>query len=154
MQKIKHGILYVSYWLSLFLWQELTHFAAKTAHSFFSQRRRGNLSFSVIFRNSGNIVSNLGKNSSLILVYLLHCVKKCDSVSIAPSSQWQHSLSSLGSQVCLCLPFSIAKLWSLSLYIETHGGLQITRPQLRRRPTSGSVWTMNCRLSMQSLWEI
>lgn len=42
----------------------------------------------------------------LVFVSIWHFVKKCNSVSIAPSSQWQHSLSSLGSQVCLCLPLS------------------------------------------------
>ena len=99
------------------LWQEVTYLAANTAHSFFSLRMRGNSSLSVKLLNSGQCFSICGKKSSLMCLYLWHCVRKCSSVSTAPSSQWQHSLSSLGSQVWWCLPFSIAKLWSLSLFI-------------------------------------
>ena len=42
--------------------------------------------------------------------------EKCSSVSTSPWVQWTQSLSSLGSQVCLWRPFSIAKLCSLILY--------------------------------------
>src|SRR4029434_1866688 len=40
--------------------------------------------------------------------YYVHCVRKCSSVSTVPCSQWGHRLFSLGSQVCLCLPTSMA----------------------------------------------
>ena len=47
--------------------------------------------------------------------YFVQCVRKCSSVSTVPCSQWGHSLFSLGSQVCLCLPTSMASLCTPSL---------------------------------------
>ena len=45
----------MSYWLSLFLWQEVTYLAANTAHSFFSPRMRGHFSLSVKPQIRGNV---------------------------------------------------------------------------------------------------
>ena len=50
--------------------------------------------------------------------YIGQEVRKCSSVSTSFCGQWAHSLSSLESQVCLRWPFSIARLCSLSLYIN------------------------------------
>ena len=50
-------------------------------------------------------------------VYSGQMVRKCSSVSTSFCVQWVHSLSSLGMQVRLCRPFSIARLCSLSLYL-------------------------------------
>ncbi len=44
---------------------------------------------------------------SLISAYFGQHVRKCSSVSTSFPVQWGHSRSSLGSQVCLCLPVSI-----------------------------------------------
>ena len=43
--------------------------------------------------------------------------EQVNCVSVTPGLQWVHSLSSLGSQVCLCLPFSMARLWLLGSYL-------------------------------------
>ena len=108
----------MSCWLSHLLWQEVTYLAANTAHSLFSPRMRGLFSLSVKPPNSGQWFWNSGKNSSLMCLYLWHCVRKCSCASPAPSSQWQHSLSSV-QQVWWCLSCSTVRLWSLSLHTVT-----------------------------------
>src|SRR4029434_3261924 len=57
------------------------------------------------------------KKLSLRLVLWLQGIRKCSSVSTVPWLLKEHSLSSLGSQVCLCWPTSTARLCSLSLYL-------------------------------------
>src|SRR4029434_4729334 len=90
--------------------------AARTRHSSFSPVRYESLSSLLASRNSGRTSPIFLKQFCLMSSYFVHCVRKCSSVSTVPCSQWGHSLFSLGSQVCLCLPTSMARLCSLSLY--------------------------------------
>jgi len=80
-------------WLSPRLWHALTYVAASMALTRFSPSR------------------------CCILVLMSSYVLHCSPVSTCLWGQSWHSLSSLGSQVCLCLSVSVARLWSLSLYI-------------------------------------
>ena len=57
------------------------------------------------------------KNFVLMSWYVLHCSRKCVSVPTCLCGQSWHSRSSLSSQVCQCWSVSMARLWSLSLYI-------------------------------------
>jgi hypothetical protein len=66
-----------------------------------------------IVSNSSYWIIFLGKKCSLRSEYLLQCNRKCSSISTSPLEQSEHSLSSLGSQVCLWRPVSIARLCSL-----------------------------------------
>src|SRR4029434_6513889 len=91
--------------------------AARTRHSSFSPVRYESLSSLLASRNSGRTSPIFLKQFCLMSSYFVHCVRKCSSVSTVPCSQWGHSLFSLGSQVCLCLPTSMARLCSLSLYL-------------------------------------
>ena len=58
-----------------------------------------------------------GKYVSLIWSYIWQEVRKCSSVYTSFCVQCAHNMSSLESHVCLRLPFSIARLCLLSLYI-------------------------------------
>ena len=71
----------------------------------------------VMFSKSLCVVVICGKYVSLMSWYSGQVVRKCNSVSTSFCVQWVHSLSSLGIQVCLWRPFSIARLCSLSLYL-------------------------------------
>ena len=54
-------------------------------------------------------------NSSFLFLYVLHCVRKWISFSTVDGQNGQNR-SSLGSTGRLCLPFSIMRQWSDSLY--------------------------------------
>ena len=61
-----------------------------------------------------------GKCVFLMSWYDWREVRKCSSVSSVFCVQfWEHSLSSLGSQVCLWRPFSMARLCSLRLFTRS-----------------------------------
>ena len=100
---------------SLLLSQQFTNVAAVFAHCCISPSRNGSFSSLVMFTNSLWVCTNCGRYVSLMSWYSGQVVRKCSSVSTAFCVQWVHSLSSLGRGVCLWRPFSIARLWSLSL---------------------------------------
>ena len=97
--------------------QQFTNLATMFAHFCTSPSRYGSLLSLVMFSKSCWMFVMWGKYVSLMSWYSGQVVKKCSSVSTSFCVQWLHSLSSLGSQVCLWRPLSMARLCSLSLYL-------------------------------------
>lgn len=64
--------------------------------------------------NSGTSFDILSKCFSLSSLGVPRWRRKCVSVSISPLSHSTQIRSSFGSHVCLCLPFSFARMWSLA----------------------------------------
>ena len=95
---------------SLLLSQQFTNLAAVFAHCCISPSRYGSFLSLVMSTNSLWVCVNCGKYVSLMSWYRGQVVRKCSSVSTTFSVQWVHSLSSLGSGVCLWRPFSVARL--------------------------------------------
>ena len=103
--------------LSLTVSQAETNCAARVTDLPSSPRSMGSLSSSGRWVKFGQTAAILLKYISLSNAYFLQCKIKCFSVSTSLCWHCEHSLSSLGSQVCLCRPVSMDKLCSLSLYI-------------------------------------
>ena len=97
--------------------QQVTNLAAAFAHCCISPNRYGSLWASGVSLKSLHAFVIRGKCVFLMSSYDWQEVRKCSSVSSWLCVQWEHSLSSLGSQVCLWRPFSMARLCSLSLYL-------------------------------------
>ena len=97
--------------LSLRLWQALTYRAASKVLTLFSPSTCCILIWSESDWKSWSLHSICVKNFVLMSWYALHCSSKCVSVSTCLCGQSWHS------QVCRCWPVSMARLWSLSLYI-------------------------------------
>ena len=91
------------------LWQQVTSLAAVMTHC--------GLSKLDLFWNYLCICGIWGKYVSLIWSYIWQEDRKCSSVSTSFCRQCAHSLLSLESQFCLLRPLSIARPYSLSLYI-------------------------------------
>ena len=96
--------------------QQVTNLAAVMARCCISPNRYVSLLASGMSLKSLHAFVNRGKCLFLMSSYDWQEVRKCSSVSSWFCVQWEHSLSSLGSQVCLWLwrPFSMARLCSLS----------------------------------------
>ncbi len=95
-----------------------TYLAASAAVLSSSPCKKGIFSESLSSVNEGIRASNLGRNVSLTWRYLGHIIRKCFSSSICCRSQCLQILCSRSLHVCLCLPLSISRSWSLNLYLE------------------------------------
>ena len=101
--------------------QQVTNLAAAFAHCCISPNRYGSLWASGVSLKSLHAFVIRGKCVFLMSSYDWQEVRKCSSVSIWLCVQREHSLSSLGSQVCPWRLFSMARLCSLSLYSLCYG---------------------------------
>ena len=99
----------------LLLWQAFTFLAASTAVPVCSPSKWWSFSWSDSLGKFGVVHVILVCMWVLTSVYVSQC-SSC-SVSTCLCGQSRHSRSSPGSQACLFLPLSKARLWSLSLYI-------------------------------------
>ena len=105
MGRIYNGVC--SLLVALVLWQQVTHLAAVMTHCGISPSRFESLSTLDLISKIFMVLYNL--RVSLIWSYVWQEVRKCSSVFTSFCGQCANSLFSL--------PFSIARLCSLSLYI-------------------------------------